>query len=198
MMHAYILSRPERFVRTVGRRFLSSQFSPVVAAQTRIGRHTSIPLQTSLLRSPSTANRQPPSPFHRQQQRWHGGPEVAGDAPSVSITFVQPDSTEKTVEAKVGSSFLQVAHANDIDLEGACEGVCACSTCHLIFPMETFDTLEEASEDEEDMLDMAFGLTETSRLGCQITVTTDMDGLTVQMPSATRNFYVDGHVPKPH
>ena len=64
--------------------------------------------------------------------------------------------------------------------------------------METFDTLEEASEDEEDMLDMAYGLTETSRLGCQVTVTTDMDGLTVQMPSATRNFYVDGHVPKPH
>jgi ferredoxin len=102
------------------------------------------------------------------------------------------------VEAKVGSSFLQVAHANDIDLEGACEGVCACSTCHLIFPADIFDTLEEASEDEEDMLDMAFGLTETSRLGCQVTVTTDMDGITVEMPKATRNFYVDGHVPKPH
>ena len=181
-MHAYILSRPESFVRTVGRRFWSSSISSVVAAQSRIGRHTCSPLE----------------PFHRQQQRWHGGPEVSKDAPSVSITFLQPDSTEKTVEAKVGSSFLQVAHANDIDLEGACEGVCACSTCHLIFPMETFDTLEEASEDEEDMLDMAFGLTETSRLGCQVTVTADMDGLTVQMPSATRNFYVDGHVPKPH
>ena len=77
-------------------------------------------------------------------------------------------------------------------------GVCACSTCHLIFPQQIYDTLPESSEDEEDMLDMAFGLTETSRLGCQVNVTTEMDGMVVQMPAATRNFYVDGHVPKPH
>lgn len=172
-------------------------------APTRRGRH-SVVIPHSELSSlqPSWAPSNAPShyfnPFHRQQQRWHGGPKIATDAPTVSITFLQPDSTEKTVEAKVGSSFLQVAHANDIDLEGACEGVCACSTCHLIFPADIFDTLEEASEDEEDMLDMAFGLTETSRLGCQVTVTTDMDGITVEMPKATRNFYVDGHVPKPH
>jgi ferredoxin len=102
------------------------------------------------------------------------------------------------VDAKVGESFLQVAHRHDINLEGACEGVCACSTCHLIFPHEIFDELPEASEDEEDMLDMAFGLTETSRLGCQIIVDKSMDGITVEMPKATRNFYVDGHVPQPH
>ena len=77
-------------------------------------------------------------------------------------------------------------------------GVCACSTCHLIFPDPVFDELPEASEDEEDMLDMAFGLTETSRLGCQVIVTEEMDGMVVEMPKATRNFYVDGHVPKPH
>jgi ferredoxin len=68
----------------------------------------------------------------------------------------------------------------------------------LIFPHEIFDELPEASEDEEDMLDMAFGLTETSRLGCQIIVDKSMDGITVEMPKATRNFYVDGHVPQPH
>lgn len=131
-------------------------------------------------------------------KRWHGGPTVSEDAPTVSITFLQPDDTLKTVDARVGESFLQTAHRYDIDLEGACEGVCACSTCHLIFPDEVFDTLPESSEDEEDMLDMAFGLTDTSRLGCQLTITEDLDGITVEMPKATRNFYVDGHVPKPH
>jgi len=61
-----------------------------------------------------------------------------------------------------------------------------------------YDALPDPSEDEEDMLDMAFGLTVTSRLGCQIKVTKEMDGAVLKMPSATRNFYVDGHVPKPH
>jgi ferredoxin len=131
-------------------------------------------------------------------KRWHGGPKVDADAETIQITFLQPDETLKTVDAKVGESFLQVAHRHDINLEGACEGVCACSTCHLIFPHEIFDELPEASEDEEDMLDMAFGLTETSRLGCQIIVDKSMDGITVEMPKATRNFYVDGHVPQPH
>jgi ferredoxin len=68
----------------------------------------------------------------------------------------------------------------------------------LIYPQEVFDELPESSEDEEDMLDMAFGLTETSRLGCQVIVTEEMEGMVVEMPKATRNFYVDGHVPKPH
>ena len=123
---------------------------------------------------------------------------MAHDAPTVTITFVQPDESTKVVQARVGESLLQTAHRNDIDLEGACEGVCACSTCHLIVPEDLYDTLEEPSEEEEDMLDMAYGLTETSRLGCQITVREDMDGVVLTMPSATRNFYVDGHVPKPH
>jgi ferredoxin len=64
--------------------------------------------------------------------------------------------------------------------------------------MNLYDKLPEPSEDEEDMLDMAFGLTETSRLGCQIVVTKEMDGVELEMPRATRNFYVDGHVAKPH
>jgi len=130
--------------------------------------------------------------------RWHGGPKVDANAPTVSITFVQPDETKKEVQARVGETLLQTAHRNDIDLEGACEGVCACSTCHLILPPDLYDTLEEPSEDEEDMLDMAFGLTETSRLGCQITVREDFEGIELTMPKATRNFYVDGHVPQPH
>ncbi|KAI2488990.1 hypothetical protein MHU86_25619 [Fragilaria crotonensis] len=130
--------------------------------------------------------------------RWHGGPTVTADAPRVHITFLQPDNTKKTVEAIVGETLLQTAHRNDIELEGACEGVCACSTCHLIMPMDLYRKLDDPSEDEEDMLDMAFGLTETSRLGCQITVTKEMEGVELEMPKATRNFYVDGHVPVPH
>jgi ferredoxin len=116
----------------------------------------------------------------------------------VTLSFLQPDNTTKHVQARIGESLLQTAHRNDIDLEGACEGVCACSTCHLILPTDMYNALPEPSEDEEDMLDMAFGLTATSRLGCQIQVTESMEGVVLEMPKATRNFYVDGHVPKPH
>lgn len=131
-------------------------------------------------------------------KRWHGGPSIAADAPTISVSFLQPDGKTRAIKARVGENFLQVAHRNEIELEGACEGVCACSTCHGIFPKDIFDQLPEASEDEEDMLDMAPGLTETSRLCCQVQVEKYMDGMTITMPKATRNFYVDGHVPKPH
>lgn len=140
---------------------------------------------------------------HTGSKRWHGGPHVDHDhADSVHISFVDTEGNpvKAHVDAYVGESLLQVAQRNDIELEGACEGVCACSTCHIIIPdSDTFDNLlEEASEDEEDMLDMAFGLTETSRLGCQILVTDEMEGMEIEIPAATRNFYVDGHVPQPH
>jgi ferredoxin len=132
-------------------------------------------------------------------KRWHGGSSAAADAQEIKVFFLLQDGeTKKEVTAKVGDSFLEVAHRHEIDLEGACEGVCACSTCHLIFAPDVFDSLEYAEEEEEDMLDMAFGLTETSRLGCQVIVTKDMDGSVVEIPRATRNFYVDGHKPKPH
>lgn len=117
---------------------------------------------------------------------------------SVHINFKKPDGSVVQVEAKTGMSLLQVAHANDIDLEGACESSMACSTCHVILEDAVFEGLEEACEDEEDMLDMAFGLTDTSRLGCQVFVDEGFEGTTVSLPKATRNFYVDGHVPKPH
>eukprot|EP00533_Pseudo-nitzschia_delicatissima_P014337 CAMPEP_0197279382 /NCGR_PEP_ID=MMETSP1432-20130617/20018_1 /TAXON_ID=44447 /ORGANISM="Pseudo-nitzschia delicatissima, Strain UNC1205" /LENGTH=215 /DNA_ID=CAMNT_0042745917 /DNA_START=200 /DNA_END=847 /DNA_ORIENTATION=- len=142
------------------------------------------------------------SPPFTTTVRWHGGPDIDHHhADSIHVSFVDADGNflKEEVDAYIGESLLQVAQRNDIELEGACEGVCACSTCHVIFEEKIFDNLlEEASEDEEDMLDMAYGLTETSRLGCQITVTPEMDGMKVEIPPATRNFYVDGHVPKPH
>lgn len=99
---------------------------------------------------------------------------------------------------------LEAAHRTGVEMEGACEGVCACSTCHVILDQELYDRIlgemndRALGEDEEDMLDMAFGLTHTSRLGCQITVRDYMDGSVFTLPKATRNFYVDGHKPKPH
>ncbi|MFM7630938.1 MAG: ferredoxin family 2Fe-2S iron-sulfur cluster binding protein [Alphaproteobacteria bacterium] len=107
------------------------------------------------------------------------------------ITFLQRDGTSKTVEAPLGLSVLEIAHKNDIDLEGACEGSLACSTCHVIVSEDDFDRLDAATEAEEDMLDLAFGLTATSRLGCQIIMRQELDGLTVSLPKATRNMMVD-------
>ena len=103
------------------------------------------------------------------------------------MVFIDPDGTRHEVEAPVGLSMLEVAHRNGIDIEGACEGSLACSTCHVIVDPADYDRLEEVSEDEEDMLDLAFGLTKTSRLGCQIVMTEELDGLTVRLPSGTNN-----------
>ena len=107
------------------------------------------------------------------------------------LTFVADDGSEKEVDAQNGLSVLEVAHKNGIALEGACEGSLACSTCHVVVDKEWFDKLDEASEEEEDMLDLAFGLTHTSRLGCQIKMSDELDGLKVTLPAATRNMLVN-------
>lgn len=103
------------------------------------------------------------------------------------MTFINTDGSKVEVDAPVGLSVLEIAHANDIDIEGACEGSLACSTCHVIVASEDFERLTEATEDEEDMLDLAFGLTPTSRLGCQIIMSEELDGLTVTLPEETYN-----------
>lgn len=108
-----------------------------------------------------------------------------------TITFIERDGTRKEINAPDGLSVLEVAHKNGIDLEGACEGSLACSTCHVVVGKEWFDKLSEPTEDEEDMLDLAFGLTTTSRLGCQIIMSDELDGLVVSLPAATRNMMVD-------
>lgn len=107
------------------------------------------------------------------------------------MTFIQPDGARLEVEAPEGLSVLEIAHRNKVDLEGACEGSLACSTCHIVVAPEWYDKLKPASEDEEDMLDLAFGLTGTSRLGCQIIMKNELDGLVVSVPAATRNMAVD-------
>ena len=103
------------------------------------------------------------------------------------MVFIERDGARREVDAPLGLSVLEIAHKYDIDIEGACEGSLACSTCHVVVEQNWFDKLAPASEDEEDMLDLAFGLTHTSRLGCQIIMTEELDGLTVRLPATTRN-----------
>lgn len=107
------------------------------------------------------------------------------------MVFIERDGNRKEVEAPAGLSILEIAHRNDVDIEGACEGSLACSTCHVIVEEAWFDRLPEPSEDEEDMLDLAFDLQKTSRLGCQIIVTEALDGLTVRLPGETRNMLLE-------
>ncbi|XP_064405148.1 2Fe-2S ferredoxin-like [Halichondria panicea] len=107
---------------------------------------------------------------------------------TVPIIFTDRDGDVHTVQAKIGDTLLEVAKEFDIDVEGACEGTLSCSTCHLILDPEWFDKiLDPLTEEEQDMLDLAYHPTDTSRLGCQILVGKDLEGLKVTVPSATRD-----------
>jgi 2Fe-2S ferredoxin len=103
------------------------------------------------------------------------------------MTFIERNGIAREVDAPLGLSVLEVAHKHSVDIEGACEGSLACSTCHVIVDPTWYARLSKATEDEEDMLDLAFGLQATSRLGCQIVITPELDGLVVKLPSGTRN-----------
>ncbi len=107
------------------------------------------------------------------------------------MTFIHPRGGRLEVDAALGLSILEVAREHDINIEGACEGSLACATCHVIVAVEHFENLPDISEDEEDMLDLAFDLTRTSRLGCQIRITEDLDGLTVTLPADTPSLLSD-------
>ncbi|XP_066038547.1 adrenodoxin-like [Chamaea fasciata] len=102
----------------------------------------------------------------------------------VTVHFINRDGEQLTTTAKEGESLLEVVvnHNLAIDGFGACEGTLACSTCHLIFDKDSFQKLDAVSDEELDMLDLAYGLTDTSRLGCQVCVKKWMDGLTVRVP----------------
>ncbi|MBB5706274.1 ferredoxin [Sphingopyxis panaciterrulae] len=104
------------------------------------------------------------------------------------VTFVHADGKGRTeAQANPGDVLLDVAQAHLMPLEGTCEGQMACSTCHVIVARDDFDRLPPASEEEEDMLDLAAGARRTSRLSCQIVLTEDLDGLTVHIPAESRN-----------
>jgi 2Fe-2S ferredoxin len=103
------------------------------------------------------------------------------------MVFVEQDGARREVDAPLGLSVLEIAHKHGVEIEGACEGSLACSTCHVIVDGAWFGKLAKPTEDEEDMLDLAFDLQETSRLGCQIIMTEALDGLVVKLPAGTRN-----------
>jgi ferredoxin len=101
------------------------------------------------------------------------------------VRFLRPDGQlDREVDAPVGTNLLDLAQANDQPLEGSCEGAMACSTCHVIVAKEVFDRLPPASEEEDDLLDLAAHVTRTSRLACQLMLAADLDTLTVRMPGA--------------
>lgn len=116
----------------------------------------------------------------------------------VNVVFVDSDGTNHAIRGKIGDNVLYLAHRYGIEMEGACEASLACSTCHVYVQHEYVDKIPEATDEEEDMLDLAVFLKDNSRLGCQIKLTKELDGMQLSLPRATRNFYVDGHVPKPH
>ncbi len=107
----------------------------------------------------------------------------------IKVRFHKPDGTlDKEVEAKSGQRLLDVAWAAGQPLEGACEGVMACSTCHVIVDKADFEKLPRASDEEEDLLDLAAHATRTSRLACQIILTDDMETLDVRIPAGSKNW----------
>lgn len=119
--------------------------------------------------------------------RFHGHIHTPKPGEELKITFITKDGTQKTFEVAEGDNLLDIAQAYNLDMEGACGGSCACSTCHIIVDPEYYDAIPEPDDDENDMLDLAFGLTETSRLGCQVKMTKELDGVRIALPAMTRN-----------
>ena len=111
---------------------------------------------------------------------------------STNIKFTMVEKgTPKIVTAKKGETLLDVARRFNINLTGACEGNCACSTCHIIFDKNVYTKLPPPKEEEEDMLELAFGLTPTSRLACQVKVDEKLNGAKITIPDVQRNVTID-------
>ncbi|XP_060082069.1 adrenodoxin-like protein 1, mitochondrial [Ylistrum balloti] len=140
--------------------------------------------------------------FHISTGPLHHGDYEMQDPKSedevVNIVYITRSGERIPVRGKVGDNAMYLAHRYGIELEGACEASLACSTCHVYVHEDYVDRLPEPKEEEDDMLDMAVFLKENSRLGCQIILNKDLEGIELGLPQATRNFYVDGHVPQPH
>jgi ferredoxin len=105
----------------------------------------------------------------------------------VRVRFIDRDGGVTEAEGESGTALLDVAQAAGMPLEGTCEGQMACSTCHVVVAKEWFDKLTPAVEEEEDMLDLAAGVTRTSRLSCQVLLSEALDGLEVRIPAESRD-----------
>ncbi|KFH46632.1 Adrenodoxin-like protein [Hapsidospora chrysogenum ATCC 11550] len=147
-------------------------------------RHSARPVPSATLRALIPSHRT----FTTTTPRRHGHVTPPKPGEELYVTFIDKDGEEYKFAVSEGDNLLDIAQANDLEMEGACGGSCACSTCHVIVTDEGYyDRMPEPEDDENDMLDLAFGLTETSRLGCQVKMTKDLDGLVVRLPSMTRN-----------
>lgn len=115
---------------------------------------------------------------------------------TVNILFKHLGAT-LPAKAAIGQTILEVAHSNGVHLEGACEGSLACSTCHVVLDPALYNPAE-VSDRENDLIDLAFGVRPTSRLGCQVTVNKQMENRVFEIPRCTRNLAVDGYRPPLH
>ena len=99
-----------------------------------------------------------------------------------NIIFLTPDGTEHNVVVENGTTVMEAGRDANLGIEGTCGGCLSCATCHVIVDVAWFPKTGAPGEDEFDMLDLAFGLSETSRLGCQVEMSDDLDGLKVSVP----------------
>jgi 2Fe-2S ferredoxin len=102
----------------------------------------------------------------------------------VKITFIQPDDSRQEVEAEAGLTLMEAAKLNSVPgIEAECGGACACATCHVYVEEAWRDKTGKPAQMEEDMLDFAFDVRDSSRLSCQIKLTPELDGLVVRVPA---------------
>ncbi len=106
-----------------------------------------------------------------------------------AVIFKLPDGKRRTFKALEGKTLLEIAQENKLNVEGACGGVMACSTCHMIVDPEWIVELANSTQEEDEMLDITWGVKKNSRLGCQIIVTEKLDGLVVSLPSEIKNLF---------
>lgn len=105
------------------------------------------------------------------------------------VTFISPEGEKTTVKARCGWTLLDIAHEFDIDIEGVCGGGMACSTCHVYVAENFLPKLQPVSEEETAILEFAPDRKKNSRLGCQITLEEDLDGLEVSLPKNIESLF---------
>ncbi|KAI1442969.1 ferredoxin [Annulohypoxylon stygium] len=181
------MATPRTFSRSL-QKLRYSSFRPIPQlSQPTLSTSSRIKFHSPLIRHPRVV-----APLLRQfsttPSHQHGHVHKPKEGEELYITFIDKEEKEHKIAVAEGDNLLDIAQAHDLEMEGACGGSCACSTCHVIVLDEDFyEKIPEPEDDENDMLDLAFGLTETSRLGCQIVMTKELDGLRVKLPSMTRN-----------
>lgn len=138
-----------------------------------------VPLQR---RHGTSAHDQDWGAWTRQCCHVRRGLVTTAGADTVRVTVIDENGDRHEISGKVGTNLLDLCHQHKLELEGACDATLACSTCHVIIDRENYDKLDEPEDEELDMLDLAFGLEDTSRLGCQVILRPDLDGMVFRIP----------------